>query len=469
LKAECSHGQFFLLLPHYAVNNPEERFFLKTNGSKYSLMKKQSSQFFRSIFFSIFLLSCLAGFTQNPGPLITDTVTFRVNMEYMITSGTFNPATDTVDIAGSMNQWNGGDFLQQVDTTSVYEIRMELVHGAIYSYKFRIHKTDTILAEQADTTTRLLRVPDTAFVVTNFFSNVNPAVVPMTFNCNLYYQIQAGHFTSNIDFVDVAGNFNNEGGNDVLFNLGNDSIFSLTKFMDTTLIGTTLRFKFRFNGNWETAELQGDSSRLYILTGSADSFTAWYNNIDPSVPSLPFVYDLNIQDTLHPVRTVSGSYRYEDYNLRPEGNSIYRWYTADTIGGAVTAIDSAFQIAYTIDSAYIGKFLVFEVTPMTQDSVVGLPVRVYSTVVVSYVGLNEKGMQWVRIYPNPVTEILYIEPLKSLEQIELLNTSGKTIMTISGHRNNTIQMNVGDLPKGLYFLRVRDINSKASTLKVIIQ
>ena len=325
---------------------------------------------------AILVISSFFSYCQDPGPFMTDTVTFRVNMKYMIANTTFNPATDTVDIKGSMNGWQGNQFLQQVGTTEVYQIRMELIQGIVYAYKFRIHKAGTILTEQVDTTTRMIRVPDSLLTITNFYNNVNPAMIPMTFNCNLYYQVRAGHFTPNTDYVDVAGNFNQEGANDVLFNKGNDSIFSLTMFMDTALIGgPPLRFKFRFNGDWTTSELQADSARAYTLTGTSDSFTAWYNNTDPTIPAIPFVYDVMIQDTLHPARTVIGSYRYEDYNLKPEGNSKYRWYTADSINGAVTLIDSAFQITYTIDSLLLGKYLVFEVTPLTQDSITGLPVR----------------------------------------------------------------------------------------------
>ena len=433
-------------------------------------MKKQFFQTLKYLFLpALLILSSLISFSQNRGPVITDTVTFRVNMKYMIASSTFNPATDTIDITGSMNDWLGGNFLSQVGTTDVYQVRVELLQGVIYPYKFRIHKTGVILTEQVDTTTRMIRVPDTLLTVTNFYNNINPAAIPMTFNCDMFYQVKAGHFTPNTEFVDVAGNFNNNGANDVLFNVGNDSIFSLTMFMDTALIGEQLKFKFRFNGNWATSELQGDSSRTYTLTGSADSFTAWYNNIDPSVPSLPVAYNLGIQDTLYPSRTVIGRYSYEDYNLKPEGKTRYQWYLADSIGGPVTPIDTAYHISYTIDSLFIGKFLVFQVTPLTKDSIVGLPVRVYSNVMITHTGIEEKSNPLARIYPNPVSDILYIEPLTALLRVELVSITGEIVMTASAAEKKEIQLNVKGLKEGLYFLMVQGKNNQVYTFKVLIR
>lgn len=418
----------------------------------------------------IFLIfSSMLANARPTGPVIKDTVTFQVNMKYMIANSSFNPATDTIDIFGAVNQWQGGDFLHQVDSSTIYEIRMELSQSVIYSYRYRIHKAQQIIAEQVDTITRMIRVPDTLITVTRYFNNNNPATVPMTFNCNMYYMVRSGHFIPFTDFVDVAGNFNHEGGNDVLFSKGNDSIFSLTTFLDTTLIGTPLKFKFRINGNWATSELQGDSSRVYMLTGTADSYTAWYNNIDPTIPALPFVHNVMIQDTIQAKRTITGSYQYEDYNLKPEGNSHYQWYTADSIGGVVTAITSANLISYTIDSLFLGKYLAFEVTPLTTDSIVGVPVRVYSAGKITGVGIEEKNIQLARVYPNPVHDILTIEPLVPVVRANLVDISGRIVRTHTGLGQTKIRINVEGLTDNFYFLNIYGKRGGMNTFKVIVR
>jgi hypothetical protein len=435
-------------------------------------MKNKLSQLIPCLLLSAFiLLPAAVSFAGPSGPKMTDTITFRVNMKYMIGDGSFNPATDTVDISGTMNGWSGADLLQREGTSDIYQIRFELLAGTVASYKYQVRRADTIITEDiTDNTTRKYRVPDTTSSVTAFFSNYNPASVPMTFICDMYYQVKAGHFTEFSDYLDVAGNFNNEGANDVLFNLGDDSLFRVTLFLDTALVGgPPLQFKFRINGSWATSELQGDSSRTYTLTGTNDSFTAWFDNIDPSVPALPIAYDLIIQDTLNPNIAVTGSYRYEDYNLKPEGNSVYQWYVADSIGGPVTLIDSADLVTYTIDSAYVGKYLVFEVTPVTQDSIAGLPVKAYSSSVISYTGIGEKNPFSAKIFPNPANDELFIESEIPIEKLELINSMGSIILSQDGRHQTQFRLQVGGLSPGTYFLRLTGRTSSCSTYTVIIR
>ncbi len=43
--------------------------------------------------------------------LIQTSVTLKVNMNYQIELGTFDPSVDFVDIAGNLNEWNGSGAL----------------------------------------------------------------------------------------------------------------------------------------------------------------------------------------------------------------------------------------------------------------------------------------------------------------------------------------------------------------------
>ena len=417
-------------------------------------------------FFLLFL--SMSSFSQTNEPLFSDTVHFQVNMTYMVQNGTFHPSTDTVDIVGSMNNWTG-DILQRIDTTYIYMITYVFPDAAMYSYKFRIRSNDTI-PETVDSMSRFIRVWDTTMTVINYFNNVNPATFPMTFNCNMYYQIAAGHFSPATDFIDIAGNFNNEGveGHDVLFPRSADSMYALTLFFDTAMLANPdLHFKFRFNGNWETAELQNDSSRAYTLTGSDDSFTCWYNNIDPAVPSLPFVYNVTILDSIVSKNTVTGAYNYEDFNLKLEGKSIYQWYLADSVGGALTAIDSAWHINYTIDSLYIGKFLVFEVKPITIDSVVGLPVQAWSPGRIVGVGMNEIERPLAKIFPNPVNDFIYLEFLEPLKSFELFNIMGQIVLTKEIKGMDFITITFSNVCEGIYFIKLVDLNNRSRIYKII--
>lgn len=82
------------------------------------------------------------------------------------------------------------------------------------------------------------------------------------------------------------------------------------------------------------------------------------------------------------------------------------------------------------------------------------------------VGVEEQGhYSGIRIYPNPVKNILHIENSKGAEFIEIINISGRVLMHISDP-DDQMEIDVTGLEKGLYILRCRKDNS-IQTLKLI--
>ena len=263
----------------------------------YFLLKKLSSVILLFVMFSP-----VHGNAQNKNPLLTDSVKFRANMSYMIANGTFHPSEDTVRMNSYLINANQPVPMYRVDTSAIYYTTIMLTTGLVYPFHYSIRHSGTTLYENADTLTRLYRVRDTLSMVTDYFDNYNPATVPMTFNCDMYYQIRAGHFNPLSDYLDIAGSFNNGGAYDVLYPSSPDSMYTVTLFLDTALYqNPVLSFKFRFNGNNATEELSEGSDRTFTLhdtTGmNPDVYTCWYDNIDPRVPALPIAYDVAIQDS----------------------------------------------------------------------------------------------------------------------------------------------------------------------------
>jgi hypothetical protein len=425
---------------------------------------------FQISLFSFLFIGMLNLSGQENGPITYDTVHLQVDMGIMFTSGQFHPETDTVEAEGTMNP----DTVRMMERQGygyIYQLTYVLPVDGYYTFKFRINSTDTTYVETADPSTRAFRVKDTTQVIFNYYDNYNPSLIPMVFDCDMYYQIKAGHFSQTVDYLDVAGNFNNWGNDRIeLFPRSTDSIYSFTIYYDTAAIpATPFEFKFRFNGDSATTELQGDTNRVYTMTTTDHHFFCWYNNIDPSVPSLPFVYNVAIQDSIISKRTVTGTYNYEDYNLRPEGKTVYQWYLADSIGGVLTAIDSAWYINYTIDSLQIGKYLVFEVKPITIDSVVGLPVQVWSAGKIVGVGIKEIEGPLANIFPNPVIDIINIEFTGSMKSLELVNILGQRIVSEELKGLDRIKINLKESEPGIYFLRLIDFNNRLRVYKIIKQ
>jgi len=74
----------------------------------------------------------------------------------------------------------------------------------------------------------------------------------------------------------------------------------------------------------------------------------------------------------------------------------------------------------------------------------------------------------IRIYPNPASNILYIENTESINKIEIINIQGQEISTIQNINKEIIEINISDMSKGIYFLK---ISSQSSNLlkKLIIE
>lgn len=385
---------------------------------------------------------------------------FNVNMRYAADAGLFDPLTDSVMVAGTMNEWQPAK-LERIDTTLEYRKGYALDPGTIHQYKYRI-MGNTPLEELSGKPNRMVRIADTLLQAYNYFNNVNPAWLPMTFVVDMHYYASTYRFYPSSDFVDVAGNFNNQGANDVLFDVESDSIYSLTTFIDTSFIsGGPLAFKFRINGSWATAELAGKPDRSYPFHDTTltnpNIYETWYNDLDPSVPTPPWVENLAIQGKLINHQILTGTYAYENVNGIPEGISTYKWYvSSDSLGTEITPIDSAWHINYTIDTTKIGKWIMFEMTPVAAygDSATGKTVRVISSSKVGGVGMEELDHLTVKIYPNPVTDLFTIETKEVLRRIEVTDMTGRLVVVYQPGPGLINQLHAADIPAGFYLMKV---------------
>ncbi|MFP9114109.1 alpha-amylase family glycosyl hydrolase [Flavobacterium sp. RHBU_3] len=95
-------------------------------------MKKKA--FPQNIFIALMLLLAGFGYSQ------TTSVQFQVNMNYQVTLGNFNPATQTVDVAGTFNNWGSPTtVLSDTDGDGIYTTTLTLTVGTTYQFKTRIN------------------------------------------------------------------------------------------------------------------------------------------------------------------------------------------------------------------------------------------------------------------------------------------------------------------------------------------
>ncbi|MCB0457425.1 MAG: T9SS type A sorting domain-containing protein [Flavobacteriaceae bacterium] len=78
-------------------------------------------------------------------------------------------------------------------------------------------------------------------------------------------------------------------------------------------------------------------------------------------------------------------------------------------------------------------------------------------------GFSEKEQPAITIFPNPVKGIIYLETEEEIESIAIYNSLGAKILTFSG----TNQINVENLPQGIYLLKVLFSDGSATSEKII--
>ncbi|MBE0646894.1 MAG: T9SS type A sorting domain-containing protein [Bacteroidales bacterium] len=390
-----------------------------------------------------------------------NTTTIRVAMTGLPDS-VFSFGLDTLQILGDMTAWEPVQ-LQRDGSSYNYDVTFHLDPSLLYEYIFRIIRDSVTTYEDFDGLSRMFLPPDTTITVVEYWNNQDSTKILLTLHCNMNIQQQLGNFDPDTDFLDVAANFNDWGAWDLLYNPYNTGLYTMSMMFDDSLIGgPPLEFKFRINGSWATAELDSLDPRSYVLlpidtNGNPNTYTCWYNNEGPIVPSPPWVTDLYIQGLLEVKQILTGSYLYHDLSAIPEGNSLYKWYRADSVGAALEAIDSAWTINYTTDSiADLGKFLVFEVTPVAAfgDDTLGLPVQVYTTGRIGAVGIREFSRNTLRLYPNPADHFILCESLYQIDRFEIYNMNGISVYRSGIIGDYKFQADIARLAPGLYLFRV---------------
>ena len=403
-------------------------------------------------------------------------ITFQVDMTYQIAKGAFNPFLDTLDIPGTMNGWTGTQHLTPVGSSKIYEYVYTLDSNTIQQYKYRINGNPATMEFPNGGPNRMYRVPNHPDTVKCFYTDYNPATVPMTFKCNMSYQLKMGRFDKAKDYVDFASEINNWGGDyDVLFDRGNDSVYEFNINVDTSYIinQPKIQYKYRINGDWNNSETGPDRiARVQdTINGFKNIIEVWYNDQNPAIPAPPFAYNLTISGNLSVGQTITGSYTYEDVNGDPEGTSLFRWLRADSTTQVIPdTISGIATLTYTVTAADSGKYIAFEVTPVAASGTLltGEPVKIWSTTkVINTLGINETRHNSIRFYPDPVIDFITIENLINIEKIEIFSLVGQRVFTLNDNKTEKITMNTSNLKPGVYFIKFYSPGAGTSTSKFI--
>ncbi len=319
-------------------------------------------------------------FNDEEKPVENAEINFMLDMRYAAREGLFVPETDYVDIAGSLNSWDGTDYhLTDADGDTVYEIPVVLDLLTRVEYKYRINGSwdDDKSEFPGGGPNRHATVIKSGRDAKSVWNNNIPGMVPVTLSVDMSNEIAKGTFVPQENYVDVAGSLNGWGGdwNDELFDGEADGIYVTNPAAFAPVGGDTMQYKFRIDGSWD-----------------------------------------------------------DDKSEFPGGGPNRKYVVLDTVGGVENILD----VVWFND--------------------VALGINAHSIL-----------LEEVSFYPNPVSDIMYIENKVNMKEIRIINILGQEVVRMRLDNSQSYQLNTSELDRGLYILSVVGENGYVGTAKFIKQ
>ncbi|MGG1518167.1 dockerin type I domain-containing protein [Paenibacillus oryzisoli] len=177
----------------------------------------------------------------------------------------------------------------------------------------------------------------------------------------------------------------------------------------------------------------------------------------------PTVTDVSFSGMLKTGHTLTGTYQYADTESDPEGVTTFQWYTAtDAAGTGKTAISGATTTTLNLTSAEVGKYIIFEVTPVaTAGTLTGTPATYTSTSAVlanaaptaasvSITGTVKEGHTLTGTYQYADTES-DPEGVTTFQWYTATDAAGTGKTAISGATTTTLNLTSAEADKYIIF------------------
>jgi hypothetical protein len=253
-------------------------------------------------------------------------VTFQVNMSAQIGLGNFNPATDTVNVAGDpINGWStsASPLAGSASNTNIYEGTFDVTGtaGSTGQYKYVMNTASGAVWEgnvgtAGGTGNRTFSVQDTNQVLpVVYFNNVTNSTTvnnSITFQIDMSVQTALGNFDPSSGTVTIAGEFNgwSTTANALTMSSANTNIWTITLVLSGA-DGSAVSYKYVMNGTWEANNVgaNGSQNRSVTLARNNQTLPAVYFNNLTSIPlptPLTFQVNMTVQTALGNFDPTSG-------------------------------------------------------------------------------------------------------------------------------------------------------------------
>jgi len=288
---------------------------------------------------------------------------------------------------------------------------------------------------------------------------------------------------TNIDWEDICmdadyiyiGDFGNNAGSRTDLKIYKISISDYNNTLNDTVTAETINFNFGnqtsftsalFTTNFDVEALLSFGDSLYVFTKNwGNSETSYY-----AISKLQGSYAVNPKGTINSQGMITGGVYNNLSNeillcgytfFQPFVIRISQFLQDDFENGNIDRFlinvgTSSIQIEGICNYSNEGYYLSSE-SHLSGDS------ELLKITKANDLGLNYNQTEGVILFPNPVSDILFINSSKNLE-VELYNSLNELIMVTTSK-----QLNISNLIRGLYVVRVFEEHGENTIHKIIVQ
>ena len=419
-------------------------------------------------------LNYRAGSSSAPSTL-TSRKAQRVNTQIVYTGST-TPAT-TGQVIGEFPEMDGGMETQTADTTmgnaggsQAGTAQTQWTVSSTSNSSVRDMTDDATLARTGTFSAAWAVTPGANNVRMQSPSPTNPTIQVGTDYTVQYFYSAPIDPTNDLD----AGIYLNNTSGGVAGNTTDATPFmanTFTKTYRTVTTGAT------FNAsNWAVARLDGDDNN-YTATVRIDDFVVYagaYDDVAPNDPTTGTYADNSgtaaIGWTAPSGGVDNGGYVVVKYTTMPNAdndpnqNGIYEYGSTTTNGtggltGTVIYIgtDTNFTDAY-VTGNYYKVYAVDKAFNYSNELVISD----------ATLSLNDTIISGFKLYPNPAKDFITItsNAQNEIATVQVFDLLGKEVINTKIQNN---RLNVSNLSKGMYILKINSVNGNGITKKVIIE
>ncbi len=178
--------------------------------------------------------------------------------------------------------------------------------------------------------------------------------------------------------------------------------------------------------------------------------------------------DLIDQDINKPIQLESGSYSItfvvtNQNDIAIEGASV------NLLGEGTQTTNASGQTVFS--NVLSGSNLTYIVTSPEHatitDTIASFTNDMIETVKIRYVGIEKIANNEIKIFPNPVNNILHIENINAVKRISIKNITGQIIRDFEMNGQNKVEITTKDMEQGCYIISFKGNNNYIEVKKII--